>query len=96
MKQQKCERCGTTKQLVGYAPIEDENTGEILEGSGIIACKVCNKKLSKMLKGLHWAVKDVEESRNNKDYEERVKNIVAVWKGIPLSKKEKEEISVLM
>ena len=55
MSPQKCERCGTTKQLVEYAPIENENTGEILEDSGIIACEVCNKKLSKMLKGLHWA-----------------------------------------
>ena len=51
MSPQKCERCGTTKQLVEYAPIENENTGEILEDFGIIACKVCSKKLSKMPNG---------------------------------------------
>jgi protein-arginine kinase activator protein McsA len=88
MKQQKCERCGTTKQTVEYTPIENEE-------SRIIACKVCDKKLSKMLKGLHWKVIDVEKDRSNKDYEEKIKGIKAVWKEIPLSKKEKEEISAL-
>lgn len=59
MEQQKCERCGTTKQLVEYAPFENENSGEILADSGIIVCAVCNKKLSKMLEGQHWAIKDI-------------------------------------
>lgn len=83
----KCERCGTTKQLVEYGRVEDED-------SGIIACKVCDKKLSKMLKGMHWRVNN-PEIRNNKDYEEKVKSIVAAWKERPLSKKEKEEILAL-
>jgi len=88
MKQQKCERCGTTKQLVEYGKITDED-------SGIIACKVCDKKLSKMLNGLHWRVNDKERDRTNKDYEEKIKSIVATWKERPLSKKEKEEILAL-
>ena len=95
MEQQKCERCGTTKQLVDYPPFENENTGEILAGSGIIACEVCNKKLSKMLEGQHWAIKDIEESKNNKDSVEKRNSIRAVWKEIPLSEKEKEELKAL-
>jgi hypothetical protein len=86
----KCERCGltNTEYLVKYVPEKNED-------SGIMACTVCDKKLSKMLKGLHWRVLDKEKDRTNKDYEEQIKSIVAVWKDIPLSKSEKEEISTL-
>jgi hypothetical protein len=86
MKDLKCERCGTTKQLVEYGKIENED-------SQVITCKVCDKKLSKMLKNMHW--KNNPDVKNNKDYEEKIKSIVAVWKDRPLSKKEKEEISSL-
>jgi hypothetical protein len=84
-----CERCGTRKQLVEYFPIGNEE-------SGIIACKVCNEKLEKMLNGLHWQLIDVEKDRSNNDSEKKIKSIVAAWKERPLSKKEKEEISALM
>ena len=34
-----------------------------------------------MLEGLHWQVKDrVKEERDNKEYEEKIKSIVATWK----------------
>lgn len=89
MKQQKCERCGTTKQTTEYGTIGDED-------SGIITCKVCDKKLSKMLEGLHFQVKDrVKEERDNKEYEERIKSVVGAWKERPLSKKEKAEMALI-